>query len=137
MDEPRETGYSVASLLPWLRLTLSWAGLAADDAYTFCEGWSTPCARREGMPAMRDASSEVFNPSQATELALLVELEARWENLRTNRLPSPEVPPTTQDLHGKQKAYEAFRLKLAAYNKRYTPAHVPELLLNTPTRLGI
>ena len=89
------------------------------------------------MPAMRHASAEIFNHSQAAELALLVELEARWENLRTNRLPSPDVPPTTQDLHGKQKAYEAFRVKLAAYNKRYTPAHVPELLLNTPTRLGI
>jgi hypothetical protein len=47
------------------------------------------------------------------------------------------VLPTTQALLGKQKAYEAYRVKLAAYNKRHAPAHLPELLLNTPTRLGI
>jgi hypothetical protein len=47
------------------------------------------------------------------------------------------VQPTTQELHGKQKAYEAFRAKLAAYNKRFKPSHIPELLLNTPVRLGI
>ncbi len=41
------------------------------------------------------------------------------------------------DLHCKQKAYDAFRARLVAYNKQYTPAHVPELLLNTPSRLGI
>ena len=43
---------------------------------------------------------------------------------------------TLQDLQGKQKAYEAFRAKLVAYNKRHKPVHVPELLLNTPVRLG-
>jgi hypothetical protein len=47
------------------------------------------------------------------------------------------VGSTVQDLLGKQKAYEAFHTKLVAYNHRYTPAHVPELLLNTPSRLGI
>jgi hypothetical protein len=36
-----------------------------------------------------------------------------------------------------QKAYEAFRTKLASYNRRYSPLHIPELLLNTPSRLGI
>jgi hypothetical protein len=35
-----------------------------------------------------------------------------------------------------QKAYEAFKAKLGAYNKSFLPAHVPELLLNTPVRLG-
>jgi hypothetical protein len=40
-------------------------------------------------------------------------------------------------LQGKQKAYEAFRGKLAAYNKRYKPEHRPEVLLNTPSRLGV
>ena len=40
-------------------------------------------------------------------------------------------------LQSKQKAYEAFHTKLVAYNNRYTPPHVPELLLNTPSRLGI
>jgi hypothetical protein len=36
-----------------------------------------------------------------------------------------------------QRAYDAFRAKLAEYNRRYAPAHVPELLLNTPSRLAI
>jgi hypothetical protein len=77
--------------------------------------------------------------AQAQELAVLVELEARWENLRHS--PSREA----RDAEGRarvanlvaiQNAYTSFRVKLVAYNKRYTPTHVPELLLNTPLRLG-
>ena len=74
--------------------------------------------------------------AQAAELAALVDMEARWENLRTTSSRPADAQPTIQGLQGKQKAYEAYRGKLAAYNKRYTPAHVPELLLNTPIRLG-
>jgi hypothetical protein len=78
----------------------------------------------------------VYSAEQAAELAALVELEAGWENLRP-ATPRPHEPhPTPRDLHGKQKAYETFRGKLAAYNKRFSPPHVPELLLNTPIRLG-
>lgn len=86
---------------------------------------------------MRDFDFGNLAPAQAVELAQLVDLEARWENLRTTAVRAPQAHLTTQDLQGKQKAYEAFRAKLAAYNKRYAPAHVPELLLNTPVRLGI
>ena len=89
------------------------------------------------MPEMKEASVRTLDPAQATELTLLVDLEARWENLRKTPLQAAEAGATTQDLHGKQKAYDAFRAKLVAYNKQYTPAHVPELLLNTPSRLGI
>jgi hypothetical protein len=81
-------------------------------------------------------SEAALDPAQAADLALLVDLEARWENLRTTRSRVPEVPSTTEDLHGKQKAYEAFRAKLRRYNQRYRPAHVPEELLHTPARLG-
>jgi hypothetical protein len=88
------------------------------------------------MPEMREVCARNLDPAQAAELALLVDLEARWENLRNTPPRDPGVSPATQDLHGKQKAYEVFRAKLAAYNKRYTPAHVPELLLNTASRLG-
>jgi hypothetical protein len=87
------------------------------------------------MSETRDTPEAALDPAQAAELALLVDLEARWENLRSS--PSrPAEASTIRDLNSKQKAYEAFRAKLAAYNKRYTPAHVPELLLNTPARLG-
>src|SRR4051812_8893642 len=76
-------------------------------------------------------------PARAAELAALVELEARWENLRTAPSRTAEARSTTQDLHTMQKAYEAFRTKLAAFCKHYPPGHVPELLLNTPIRLGL
>jgi hypothetical protein len=81
-----------------------------------------------------DAPAEGPSPRQAADLAVLVELEARWENLRTTSSPS-DVEPTIGDLQAKQQAYEVFRAKLWRYNKRYAPAHVPELLLNTPARL--
>jgi len=44
-----------------------------------------------------------------------------------------------QDEHviaGAEHLNPGFRAKLVAYNKRYRPEHVPELLLNTPARLG-
>jgi hypothetical protein len=88
------------------------------------------------MPEIRETSDGNLDPAQAADLALLVDLEARWENLRNTPARAPEVPSATRELHGKQKAYEDFRTRLAAYNKRYAPAHVPELLLNTPARLG-
>jgi hypothetical protein len=88
------------------------------------------------MADVRDIPVDTLDAAQATDLALLVELEARWENLRGSISRPTEAPPTTQELHGKQKAYEAFRVKLAVYNKKYRPSHIPELLLNTPVRLG-
>ena len=88
------------------------------------------------MLEMKEASAPNIDLAQATELSLLVDLEARWENLRKVPSPGQEVRSSTQDLQGKQKAYEAFRAKLVTYNKQYTPAHIPELLLNTPSRLG-
>jgi len=77
-----------------------------------------------------------LDPVRAVELGLLVDLEAGWENLRKHPSRSTESGPAAKDLPGIQKAYDAFRGKLVAYNKRYAPAHVPEMLLNTPYRLG-
>ena len=88
------------------------------------------------MPEMKEASVNTLDPAQATELALLVDLEALWENLRKTPFQASEAGDTMQDLQRKQKAYDAFHAQLVAYNKLYTPAHVPELLLNTPSRLG-
>jgi hypothetical protein len=78
-----------------------------------------------------------LDPAQAAELAQLVDLEARWENLRTTPSRTPDVRSTAEDLHNRQQSYAAFRARLAAYNQRHAPAHVPELLLNTPLRLGL
>jgi hypothetical protein len=86
------------------------------------------------MPEPSEAAVRNLESAQAIELSVLVELEARWENLRST--PVQARGTGTQDLQGIQRAYEAFHSKLAAYNKRYKPAHVPELLLNTPSRLA-
>ncbi len=73
---------------------------------------------------------------QATELSRLVDLEARWENLRIYQSVAGGSTSTLKELSQKQKAYEAFFAKLSAYNKGYKPAHVPEQLLNNAPRLG-
>jgi len=88
------------------------------------------------MPEKREPADRTREPAQAIELCLLVELEARWENMRKAPPQSREVGSVTTDLRDIQKAYDAFRSKLVAYNEQYTPAHIPELLLNTPPRLG-
>lgn len=79
-----------------------------------------------------DAPAGSLDLAQAAELSLLVDLEARWENLRKLKLGHRR-----QDLQARQKAYDAFHAKLVAYNRRYTPTHVTELLLNTPLRLAL
>ncbi|MSQ97596.1 MAG: hypothetical protein EXR98_24005 [Gemmataceae bacterium] len=74
--------------------------------------------------------------AQAVELSLLVDLEARWENLRTYQPDTVGMTSTLKELSQKQKAYEAFFAKLGTYNKAHKPAHVAELLLNNASRLG-
>lgn len=86
------------------------------------------------MSEMKEVPIARLDCTQATQLALLVDLEARWENLR-HHVGAREMPSSTQELQGRQKAYETFHGKLVAYNKQHTPAHVPELLLNNTPRL--
>ena len=74
--------------------------------------------------------------AQAIELFLLVDLEARWENLRIYQPAPAGMKPTVKELHQKQKAHEAFIAKLVIYNKAHKPEHVAELLLNNASRLG-
>jgi len=88
------------------------------------------------VPEFLDVSNKVVDLEQAAELALLVELEACWENLRLPASRRVDALSTTRALNARQKAYDAFRAKLTNYNKRYRPLHIPELLLNTPARLG-
>jgi hypothetical protein len=88
------------------------------------------------MPQISETLTSKLDHAQAIMLAQLVDLEACWENLRKPRVPHESFVITMKDLSAKQKAYDAFRVKLAAYNKRFRPAHIPELLLNTPIRLA-
>lgn len=75
-----------------------------------------------------------LSPTQATDLSFLVDLEARWENLRMNQAANRGKILTRDELKQIQTAYEAFHGKLVAYNTRYKPLHVPELLLNNALR---
>ena len=89
------------------------------------------------MSAMPETPTTPLSAEQAIDLCLLVEMEARWENLRKERSQTPMPRPlTNEDLHAAQKAFSTFRAKLLAYNKKYTPAHATDLLLNNPVRLG-
>jgi hypothetical protein len=88
------------------------------------------------MSQISEARVGTLQSAQAAELSLLVDLEACWENLRKPTARQDDVVTTMKELSAKQKAYDAFRVRLVAYNKRHPRAHVPELLLNTPTRLG-
>jgi hypothetical protein len=88
------------------------------------------------MSEIRDAATGQLDPEQAIELSILVNTEACWENLRKPGPEPTDAGMTLRELSAKQSAYNAFHARLVAYNKAYMPAHVPELLLNTPSRLG-
>jgi hypothetical protein len=88
------------------------------------------------MPEVRDVAEQEIGVAQAAELIVLLDLEARWENLRAARQETPQVSSLARDLLVMQKAYDAFRVQLKAYQARFAPTHAPELLLNTPARLG-
>ena len=87
------------------------------------------------MSQLTETIADALPPAQAAGLARLIDLQARWENLRDN----PGKPPseyTAPDLHGRQKAYEAFRAARADYTSRYRAIDVPETSLNTPERVA-
>lgn len=89
------------------------------------------------MAAPLQFPDQQLSPMQATELSLLVDMEARWENLRMDQSAAPRKISTGDELKQIQRAYDAFHDKLVAYNKLYRPAHVPELLLNNAARFRV
>lgn len=88
------------------------------------------------MAAVSENAFRNLEPTQAAALSLLLDLEAQWQNLLKIAPVAAEGSAFLHDLHGKQKAYEAFQTKLAAYNKQYPPGHRPEPALHSPARLG-
>jgi hypothetical protein len=87
---------------------------------------------------MAEASAQDPSSAQTTELCLLVDLEARWENLRIDyQSATSKTASTLDELQQKQKAYATFLAALVAYNKKYKPTHVPDLLLNDARRLKL
>ena len=84
---------------------------------------------------MSESAAEMLDPAQAAELSRVIDLQARWENMRDDPA-RVGAGFSTPDLQGRQRAYETFRARLAAYTARYRAAQVPELTLNTPDRVG-
>src|SRR5437016_3568506 len=82
--------------------------------------------KQEFMSGINEVSPPNQSAAWAKELSSLVDMEARWENLR--KAPSQDIAGGhgTDDLLVKQKAYEVFHAKLTAYNHRYEPPHTPE-----------
>jgi hypothetical protein len=57
------------------------------------------------------------NPlSRGADLAVLIDLEARWENLRATR--TSATPYSLQELQRNQRAYDLFHTKLVAIATR-------------------
>jgi hypothetical protein len=88
------------------------------------------------MLATRESLPGHHGLAQAAELAELLDAEACWENLRKTPGDDGNMAVLLRDLTARQRAYEAFRTRLTAYNARHKPAHLPELMLNNPIRLG-
>lgn len=85
------------------------------------------------MPQMNECAAEKLDPVQAAELVRVIDLQARWENLRGPI--GSESGASVLALHGRQKAYEAFRTRLVGYTTRFRAEDVPDATLNTPTRV--
>ncbi len=84
---------------------------------------------------MSERSAEQLAPAQAAELAAVIDSQARWENMRSD--PPHAGDNTSSALQARQKAYDAFRARLAAYTLKYRAAQVPEPTLNTPERVAV
>jgi hypothetical protein len=79
---------------------------------------------------MTEAAADRLTPARAAELVQVLDLQSRWENLRA------AGSPTTAQLHALQAAFEAYRVRMAAYTARDHSEPVPELTPTQPGRLG-
>ena len=70
-----------------------------------------------------------LDAAQAVELVRVMELQAVWENLRET-VGQKDLP--TSHLKDRQKSYEAYRSRLAAYTTKFRTFPLPELTQNSP-----
>jgi hypothetical protein len=78
---------------------------------------------------MTEAAADRLTPARAAELVQVLDLQSRWENLRA------AGSATTAQLHALQAAFEAYRVRLAAYTARDHTEPVPGLTPTRPARL--
>ena len=68
------------------------------------------------MPEITEVSVGTLELTQATKLSLLVDLEARWENLRKTPSQPSERTAAKEDLEGIQKAYPKSKLAIEPFD---------------------
>ena len=73
------------------------------------------------MPQMNENAAERLEPVRASELARVLDLQSRWENMRA------DGGDSTAQLQALQKAFEAYRLRLAEYTARHRSEQTPDL----------
>ena len=78
---------------------------------------------------MTETAAGRLTPGRAAELARVLDLQSRWENLRDDGTQS------TAQLQALQAAFEAYRARMAAYTARDRSEPVPELSPTKPARL--
>ena len=72
------------------------------------------------MPQLTESAAEKLGPEQATALARVLDLQARWENHRDD---PAKTATSIADLQARQKAFEAFRAALEGW----LAEHIPEI----------
>lgn len=86
------------------------------------------------MLQLSENDAEKLTAEQATELVHILDLQARWENDRDDPAKSAA---SVADLHGRQKAFEAFRAAWRKYAAAYHDARLPEPTQNVPDRMAV
>ena len=92
-----------------------------------------PLSTRESRPAvpqMNENAAQKLDPVRAAELALVLDLQSRWENMRA------DGGDSTVQLQSLQRAFEAYRARLAEYTARHRSDATPDLSPSGPDRLG-
>ncbi len=86
------------------------------------------------MPQLSESAAEKLAPEQAAEVVHILDLQARWENHRDDPAKSAA---SVSDLHGRQKAFDAFRVAWRNYAAAHRDARLPEPTQNVPDRLAV
>jgi hypothetical protein len=83
------------------------------------------------MPQLSERDAETLSPEQATALARVIDLQAKWDGLLA------EKGQKTGDLHARQKANDAYQAALREYGAKYRNASIPEPTHAMPDRLAV
>jgi hypothetical protein len=83
------------------------------------------------MPRFTEHDAETLSPEQATALARVLDVQARWDGLLV------DMGHEACDLHARQKANDAFQAALHGYAAKYRGAEIPEPTHAVPDRLAL